>query len=78
MTDTTDPLYNARFHFEDIKYQVSKVARGHRKNSFDMQVTVKKWIKLPIRTGLLYIPPIRLPFNVQFKIPNPKYNAPNS
>ncbi len=47
MTDTTDPLYNARFHFEDIKYQVSKVARGHRKNSFDMQGTVKKWIKLP-------------------------------
>ena len=38
----------------------------------------KKCIRLPIRTGLLYIPPIRLPFNIQFKIPNPKYNAPNS
>lgn len=45
--DTTDPLYNAQWNFGEIQEQVSKVTRGYGKNSFDMQGTLKKWIKKP-------------------------------
>lgn len=43
-----------------------------------MEEPIKKWAKLATTTPLLYIPPIRLPFTIQFNIPNPNNKAPHN
>ena len=46
-TDTTDPLHKAGGTLDSLQEQFVKVAQGYGKHDFDMQGTLKKWIKKP-------------------------------